>query len=119
MVDDNPLVRQVLCDTLRGETDFEVCGQASNGREAIEQAQRLHPDLVVTDLAMPIMDGLEEARLLKKLLPEVRVIIYTVHAGMFVEQEARSAGVSAVISKADPVSALIATARTLSHQAAA
>jgi YesN/AraC family two-component response regulator len=63
IVDDNPLVRQSLCELFKREGDFDVCGQAENGQEAIEKAQRLLPDLVLTDLSMPGMTGLEEARL--------------------------------------------------------
>jgi two-component system, response regulator YesN len=77
IVDDNRAVRKALCEFFTAAGDFSVCGEAENGREAIEKAQRLHPDLIVTDLAMPVSNGLEEARLLKQLMPTVPVIIYT------------------------------------------
>jgi DNA-binding NarL/FixJ family response regulator len=112
IVDDNPAVRKALCEVFRGEGDFDVCGEAENGREAIEQARNLHPDLIVTDLSMPVMNGLEEARLLKQLMPALPVIIYTAHSHPFVEQEARSAGAYAVVSKSE-VAILIETARGL------
>lgn len=118
VVDDNPFVRRVLSDVLR-RADFEVCGQAENGRDAIEQAQRLHPDLVVTDLSMPIMNGLEEARRLKHLMPAVTVIIYTAHSDSLLEKEARLAGAAAVISKSEPITVLIAKARSLLDRIAA
>ncbi len=63
IVDDNPIVRNALCELLAREEDFDVCGEAENGREAIEKAQQLCPDLIVTDLSMPVMNGLEETRL--------------------------------------------------------
>jgi DNA-binding NarL/FixJ family response regulator len=118
-VDDNPLVRKALCELFTSEEDFDVCGQAGNGREAIEKAQQLHPDLIVTDFSMPIMNGLEETRLLKLLMPAVPVIIYTAHSDPFVEKEARSAGASAVISKSDAFTVLIAKARSLFDEIAA
>src|SRR5689334_18238037 len=69
IVDDSSYVRQALCEFFRCEGDFEVCGEAENGREAIEKAQHLHPDLIVLDLSMPVMDGLNAARVLKALMP--------------------------------------------------
>jgi len=119
IVDDNPVVRRALCELFTREGDFDVCGEAENGREAVEIARQLHPDLIVTDLSMPVMNGLEEARLLKQLMPTVPVIIYTAHSDPFVEKEARSAGACAVISKSEAVTTLIATARTLFDQMAA
>lgn len=112
IVDDNLLVRQSLCELFKREGDFDVCGQAENGQEAIEKAQWLRPDLVVTDLSMPGMTGLEEARRLKKLMPGLPVIIYTFYNDPFVVKQARSAGVFAVISKGEPVAVLIARARS-------
>jgi DNA-binding NarL/FixJ family response regulator len=119
IVDDNPVVRRALCELFTRERDFDVCGEAENGREAVEIARELHPDLIVTDLSMPVMNGLEEARLLKQLMPAVPVIIYTAHSNPFVQKEAQSAGAYAVISKSEAVNTLIATARTLFDQMAA
>lgn len=119
VVDDNPLVRQAVCQLFTREGDFEVCGEAQNGKEAIEKAQRLRPNLIVTDLAMPVMNGLEETRELKKLMPAIPVIIFTAHSGPFVEEEARAAGVSAVVSKSEGAAVLIAKARGLLNQIAA
>ena len=119
IVDDNPVVRRALCELFTREEDFDVCGEAENGREAVKIARELHPDLIVTDLSMPVMNGLEETGLLKQLMPAVPVIIYTAHSDPFVEKEARSAGADAVISKVEAVNTLIATARTLFDQMAA
>jgi DNA-binding NarL/FixJ family response regulator len=116
IVDDNPVVRRILCELVKQQEEFEVCGEAANGREAIEKAQQLHPDLIVTDLSMSVMNGLEEARYLKKLMPGVPVIIYSAHSDPFVEKEARSAGAFAVVSKSDSVGALIAAARSAFEQ---
>jgi DNA-binding NarL/FixJ family response regulator len=119
VVDDNPLVRRMLCELFTHEGDFDVCGEAENGREAIEKAQLLRPNLIVTDLSMPVMNGLEETRVLKKLMPAVPVIIFTAHSDPFVEKEAREAGVSAVVSKSEAVAVLITKARGLLDQIAA
>lgn len=113
VVDDNPQVQQALCEVFKAEADFDICGEARNGREAIEKAQRLHPDLIVMDLSMPVMNGLEAARVLKSLMPTVPLIIYTSHSGQFVETEALAAGAVAVISKSEDVAVLIRKARNV------
>jgi DNA-binding NarL/FixJ family response regulator len=113
------MIRRLLCDLFTRAGDFDVCGQAENGREAIEKAQQLHPDLIVTDLSMPVMNGLEATRILKKLMPAVPVIIYTAHSDPFIEDAARSAGASAVMSKSEAVTVLIGEARSLLDQIAA
>jgi DNA-binding NarL/FixJ family response regulator len=119
IVDDNRVIRQALCELFTREGDFDVCGEAENGKEAVEKAQQLRPDLIVTDLSMPGMNGLEETRALKKLMPTVPVIIYTAHEDPIVEREAAAAGVSAVVSKSQAAGILIATARSLLDQIAA
>lgn len=119
VVEDNPLIRRMLCELFTREGDFDVWGEAEDGREAIEKAQLLCPNLIVTDLSMPVMNGLEETRVLKKLLPAVPVIIFTAHSDPFIEKEAREAGVSAVVSKSEAVTVLITKARGLLDQIAA
>jgi two-component system, NarL family, response regulator NreC len=90
-----------------------------NGREAIDRAQLLQPALIVTDRSMSLMNGLEETRIRKKLMPAVPVIIYTAHSGPIVEKEGLAAGASAVISKSDDLAVLIGKARELLDQIAA
>jgi DNA-binding NarL/FixJ family response regulator len=113
VVDDNPAVRRAICELFTREGDFEVCGEAENGREAIEKAQQLQPALIVTDLSMPLMNGLEETRIVKNLMPAVPVIIYSVHTGPMVDKEALEAGASTVVSKSEAVTVLIGKARRL------
>ena len=57
MVDDNPQVRQALCEVFKREADFDICGEAENGREAIDQANSLQPDLIVMDFSMPLINS--------------------------------------------------------------
>jgi YesN/AraC family two-component response regulator len=59
IADDNLFIRQGLCELFDQEADFVVCGDAENGKEAIEKAQDLHPDLILLDLSMPVMNGLD------------------------------------------------------------
>ena len=119
VVDDNASIRQALCRLFTAEAEFDLCGEAENGREAIEKAQALHPDLIVMDLSMPVMNGIDAARTLKTLMPMVPVIIFSEYSDVFSEQEARSAGISALVSKSEDVSVLIDRARALLYPAAA
>jgi DNA-binding NarL/FixJ family response regulator len=119
VVDDNAAIRQMLCCVLTLEKDLAVCGEAENGRDAIEKAQALHPDLIVMDLSMPVMNGIDAARTLKTLMPMVPLIIFSEYSDVFSEQEARSAGISALVSKSEHVSVLIDRVRALLYPAAA
>lgn len=119
VVDDNEFIRRALCQLFTSEADFDVCGEAENGREAIEKALELRPDLIVMDLSMPVMNGIEAARALKGLLPTVPLIIFSEYSDVFSENEAQLAGVAALVSKSEPVSVLIDKARVLFSPAAA
>ena len=119
IADDNAFVRQRLCELFSREADFDVCGEAENGREAIEEAQELHPDLILLDLSMPVMNGLEAARALTRLMPELPVIMYSAFSDSFTQREARSAGVSALVSKSENTSVLLGKARSLVYEIAA
>jgi len=119
IVDDNPAVRQLICELFTREADFRVVAEADNGRDALTKAEELNPDLIVTDLSMPQMNGLEETRALRKTMPMLPVILYSAHMDSFVEKEARAAGASAVVPKIDVVAMLIPTARTLLDRLAA
>ena len=101
------------------ETDCEVCGEAEHGLDAIEKAQRLHPNLIMLDLSMPVMNGLDAARVLKRIMPTVPLIMYSAFGDRFVEQQARLIGISDVVSKSDPFSVLVAKARNLLYPTAA
>jgi CheY-like chemotaxis protein len=119
VVDDNPAVRKLICELFTRESDFQVCAEAENGSEALLRAQQFEPDLVVTDLSMPQMNGLEEIRALNKLRLATPVILYSAHMDSFVEKEAFAAGASAVVPKINVVAVLIPTARTLLERLAA
>jgi len=66
IADDSIFIRKALCNLLEREEDFDVCGEAKNGKEAIEKAKELHPDLILLDLSMPVMNGLDATRVLKQ-----------------------------------------------------
>jgi DNA-binding NarL/FixJ family response regulator len=77
VVDDHPIVRDGLVAILTTQPDFEVVGEAPNGAEAVERARLLNPDLMLLDLEMPGMDGVEVIRRLREAMPEIRVIVFT------------------------------------------
>jgi DNA-binding NarL/FixJ family response regulator len=119
IVDDNRFIRHALSEIFERESDFEVCGVAENGREGIEEAGRLHPDLIVLDLSMPVMNGLDAGRVLKRMMPSVPLIMYSAFEDRFSEQRARLIGISEVVSKSEHVSVLIDKARGLLYARAA
>ncbi|MGC1647354.1 MAG: response regulator transcription factor [Candidatus Sulfotelmatobacter sp.] len=112
IADDNLFIRDALCRLFEREEDFDVCGAAENGRQAIDKAQELHPDLILLDLSMPVMNGLDAARVLKRVMPEVPVIMFSGHSDSATEKEARSAGVWALVSKSEHISVLLAKVRS-------
>ena len=116
IVDDYAYIRQALCSAFKREADFEVCGEAVNGSEAIAKAQELHPDVIVLDLSMPVMNGLEAARELKHLMPMVPLIMYSAFGDGFVEQHARLVGISELVSKSQPAAILASKARSLLYR---
>jgi DNA-binding NarL/FixJ family response regulator len=119
IVDDSAYVRQSLSDLFKREADFDVCGEAENGKDAIRQAQELRPDLIVLDLSMPVMNGFEAARILKQQMPSVLLIMYSAFGDKAAERQARLIGISEVVSKSEHASVLIRKARGLLYSAVA
>jgi DNA-binding NarL/FixJ family response regulator len=113
IVDDSPVIRKTLHQTLERQDDWEICGEAANGREGIEKALRLKPDVIVLDLAMPVMNGLDAARELTRRLPSLPLLMFTNFETARLKQEAISAGVSALVSKTESVEVLISGLRAL------
>jgi DNA-binding NarL/FixJ family response regulator len=113
IVDDNPLIRRLLRSYIDTDPEWQVCGEAENGREGIEKAQELHPDLIVLDLSMPVMNGIEAATALKRLMPTVPVIIFSEYSSVLSDAEARSAGISACVTKTENISVLLREASAL------
>src|SRR5262245_20186757 len=93
IVDDSPIVRQRLAETLRRHAGWEICGEAANGQDAVDKAWELTPDLIVLDFMMPVMNGLQAAREIGKLVPGVPILMFTMHLSQQLIEEARSVGV--------------------------
>jgi DNA-binding NarL/FixJ family response regulator len=107
IADDNRVVREILRDILEGRRGVEVCGEAANGFEAIETAKKARPDLVLMDLSMPEMNGAEAASVLKKLMPHVPIIVFTMFSQNLGRSLASAIGVDLVLSKPDGIRQLV------------
>jgi chemotaxis response regulator CheB len=101
IADDNPMIRKRLCDLLEAALDYDLCGQAVNGAEAIVLAGKLNPDLIILDFSMPVMNGLDAARALKKLMPAVPIILFTQHANVVENMPANELPFDMIVAKAD------------------
>jgi DNA-binding NarL/FixJ family response regulator len=113
IVDDSAVVRKALRSTLESHDAWEVCGEAANGQEGIEKAQQLKPDLIVLDLAMPVMNGLDAARELTRLLPLVPLVMFTNYETAHLKREALSAGVNTIVSKDESIGVLVSVIQAL------
>jgi DNA-binding NarL/FixJ family response regulator len=107
IADDSYLVRETIKNVLAGRTDIVVCGEASNGIEAVEKARTLKPDLILLDLAMPEMNGAETASVLKMTVPGVRIILFTMYSENVGSYLTSALGIDAVLSKPDGMTALL------------
>ena len=107
IVDDHPMVRDWLAQMIRREPDLAVCGEASDGAEAIEAVRNLKPDVVVLDITMPKMSGLEAASRISKLGLGSRVLMFTMHESERLPVEVRQTGAHGVVLKSQAARDLI------------
>jgi DNA-binding NarL/FixJ family response regulator len=107
IADDSNTVRRILKMFLQDRKDINVCGEAANGFEAVEKAKILRPDVVLLDLAMPVMNGAEAASLLKKMMPEMHIIVFTMFSENIGRAMTDAIGVDLVLSKPDGMKALV------------
>jgi two-component system chemotaxis response regulator CheY len=100
IVDDNASVRTAIRALLE-TSGLEVCGETIDGLDAIEKAPILNPDLIILDLSMPRMNGIDAARELSKICPGVPILLYTLHAGLIRSQPTLPEGVTDVVAKSE------------------
>lgn len=113
VADDSETVRKVIRVFLETQIDLEVCGEAANGFDAIERAKELKPDLIVLDLSMPEMNGIEAASVLKRFMPDVPIVLFTLYGEKLGHAAASAVGVDAVVSKPEGGWKLVECVRTL------
>lgn len=99
LADDHEIVRKGIRSLLDGQFAWKVCGEAENGREAVDRVLELKPDLVVLDLSMPVLNGLEAAREIRHVAPKTKIIIFSMHDSPRIAEEAKRAGADAYLVK--------------------
>jgi len=114
VADDHTMIRQGLISILRAQDEFEVVGEAKDGNEAVEKALGSRPDVVVLDLSMPRLNGLEAARRIRKALPRTRILVLTMHDDEEYVLRTVRAGASGYVVKDGAASELVAAIRAVS-----
>jgi DNA-binding NarL/FixJ family response regulator len=115
ITDDHELIRRGLQELLRFKDGFEICGEATDGREAVEKVKQLKPDVVCLDLSMPLLNGLEATRQIRKMSPETEVLILTVHESEQMIWNVLEAGARGYLLKSDAARDLTAAIDSLSQ----
>jgi DNA-binding NarL/FixJ family response regulator len=113
IADDSSSVRDVIRAFLRDQEEIEICGEAVDGLEALEKAQRLKPDLVLLDLVMPEINGAEVASILKNKMPNIRIILFTMYSERMGKFLSSAIGVDAVLSKPDGMTNIVESINSL------
>lgn len=113
LADDHTIMREGLLSLLREQPDIVVVGTAENGREAVEKARRSFPDVVVMDIAMPLLNGIEAARQLRRVLPQTKVIVLTMYADNDYVLRALQAGVQGYLLKKAAAAELLEAIRAV------
>ena len=117
IVDDSPSIRHLLRFFIEHNTDWQVCGEAENGQIAVEKVAELKPHAVILDLSMPVMNGLDAAREITRIAPNVQMVMFTMHISEQLRKDAQAAGIKDVISKSDTIGHhLLASLRMLCAQ---
>jgi len=100
-VDDHAVIRRGVQGILRAYPEWELCGEAENGQEAIQLAETLKPEIVIMDVSMPVLNGLEATRIIHELLPNTRILLLTLHSSTELVRTAFRAGARGYVLKSD------------------
>ena len=107
IADDNKIVRRMLKLVLARVPDVAVCGEASNGRETVEAARKLVPDVMILDVRMPELNGIEAASIVKKDLPKTKILLFTMYGELVGPKIASVSGIDVVLPKVEGAAALV------------
>ena len=113
LADDHELTRSGLRFLLEQQSDWTVCGEASNGRMAVEMAEKLTPDFAILDVSMPGLNGLEATRQILKSLPRTKILIYTMHETEKIILDALEAGARGLVLKSDAGENMVAAVQSI------
>jgi two-component system, NarL family, response regulator NreC len=119
IVDDFEPIRRAVRTLFESESGFDVCGEAVDGYDAIQKAQELKPDLIIIDLSMPRMSGIEAAPILKKMLPQTPIVLLTSHQRALQGYDAYAVGIDLVVPKGGDISLLLNSVQELLQEAEA
>jgi PAS domain S-box-containing protein len=119
IADDHEVVRRGVRSLLKSRADWEVCGEAVDGRDAVQKAKELKPDVIVMDIGMPYLNGLEAARVIRKEVPQSEILILSQHEAAEMRPAALQAGAREYITKSDVARDLLAAVESLSRQVVA
>jgi DNA-binding NarL/FixJ family response regulator len=107
IADDHEIVRRGVRSILESRDGLEICGEAVNGREAVNKASQLHPDLIILDQAMPVLSGLGAATEIHQLMPDVPILMLSMHDGKTLLDSLRSIGARGFVPKAECANKLL------------
>ncbi len=107
IADDHAVVRKGVASILSSATYFEVCAEAENGQDAVQKALQLNPDVVILDVAMPVLDGLTAARKIRAVRPKTSILMLSMHHDAQIVEAAQSAGAQGFVTKTEIADALL------------
>jgi DNA-binding NarL/FixJ family response regulator len=107
IVDDHAVIRRGVRGILSSYPEWEICGEADNGQDAVRLAAELRPDVIIMDVSMPGLNGLEATRIIREVLPECRILLLTLHSSAEFLRNAFSAGARGYVLKSDAEQELI------------
>lgn len=113
IADDHEMLRRGIRAMLETQSEWEICGEAINGQEAVEKAGGLRPDLVILDINMPVLNGLAAVRQILRNAPETKILVFTVHDSDQTAKEVRAAGAHACVSKSNASADLLRVVKNL------
>jgi two-component system, NarL family, response regulator NreC len=109
LVDDFEVVRKGLKNLLSANECWEICGEAEDGREAVDKVTELSPDVVLLDVTMPIMNGFHAASEIRRRSPQTKIVIFTMHESPRIAEESKRAGADAYVAKSAPLEVIEGT----------
>jgi|ERR1700683_2987104 DNA-binding NarL/FixJ family response regulator len=107
IADDHEAVRKGVCAILTSQGDIEICAEASNGQEAVRMAKELKPDIVIMDMTMPAMDGLEASKQILQIFPEMPIVMFSMHKSDVLTEKAMGIGVRGFVTKGESANSLL------------
>jgi DNA-binding NarL/FixJ family response regulator len=116
IADDSPQVRRALRYVVEQDADWKICGEAIDGGDVVRRVNETNPDLIVLDFQMPVMNGLQAAREITRVSPEVPVLLCTAHLSAILIDEAQRVGIHGAVSKSNVTDIMNAIRALLRHE---